>query len=80
MLSEAKGLTISVYDPTFFIAFEPAKDKPARISEGAPKGCEAKRGRRREARRQRRARSVADAARRLWPSVARTIAVECSGP
>ena len=37
VLSEAKGLTISVYDPTYFIAFEPAKDKPARISEGAPK-------------------------------------------
>ncbi len=67
VLSEAKGLTISVYDPTYFIAFELAKTNPARISEGAPKGCEAKVvARRREARRQRRARSVADAARRLW--------------
>lgn len=81
VLSEAKGLTISVYDPTYFIAFEPAKDKPARISEGAPKGCEAK---------------IVAAAEKpgdnaalgalqtqlgaYGSSIAKTIAVECNGP
>lgn len=44
VLMEAKGLTISVYDPTYFIAFEPAKTDPVKLSEGAPKGCEAKIG------------------------------------
>lgn len=81
VLSEAKGLTISVYDPTYFIAFEPAKDKPASISEGAPKGCEAK---------------IVVAAEKpgdnaalgalqtqlgaYGSSIAKTIAVDCSGP
>jgi ABC-type uncharacterized transport system substrate-binding protein len=44
VLMEAKGLTISVYDPTYFIAFDLAKSDPAKLSEGAPKGCEAKVG------------------------------------
>ena len=44
VLEEAKGLTISVYDPTYFIAFELAKTNPAKLSEGAPKGCAAKIG------------------------------------
>ena len=42
VLSEAKGLTVSVYDPTYFIAFDFAKSDPVKLSEGAPKGCEAK--------------------------------------
>jgi ABC-type uncharacterized transport system substrate-binding protein len=44
VLEEAKGLTISVYDPTYFIAFELAKTDPAKLSEGAPKACAAKVG------------------------------------
>ena len=44
VLVEAKGLTVSVYDPTYFIAFEPAKTDPAKLSEGAPKACVAKIG------------------------------------
>jgi ABC-type uncharacterized transport system substrate-binding protein len=82
VLAEAKGLAVSVYDPTYFIAFDFAKDDPARLSEGAPKGCEAK---------------VVAASEKsaggntaletlqtqLGPyaaSIAKTIAVECSGP
>jgi ABC-type uncharacterized transport system substrate-binding protein len=44
VLEEAKGLTVSVYDPTYFIAFELAKTDPAKLSEGAPKACAAKVG------------------------------------
>lgn len=44
VLMEAKSLTISVYDPTYFIAFEPGKTDPVKLAEGAPKGCEAKFG------------------------------------
>lgn len=39
VLAEAKGLAFAVYDPSFFIAFEMAKEKPVSVSEGAPKGC-----------------------------------------
>ena len=41
VLEEAKGLTIAINDPTYFIAFEPAKTDPARLSEGAPRRCKA---------------------------------------
>jgi ABC-type uncharacterized transport system substrate-binding protein len=41
VLEEAKGLTIAVHDPTYFIAFEPAKTDPAKLSEGAPARCKA---------------------------------------
>jgi ABC-type uncharacterized transport system substrate-binding protein len=44
VLAEAKGLIIAIHDPSFFIAFEPAKIDPVKLSEGAPKGCEAKIG------------------------------------
>jgi ABC-type uncharacterized transport system substrate-binding protein len=44
VLIEAKGLAIAVRDPTFFIAFTPAKTDPVKLSAGAPKGCEAKIG------------------------------------
>jgi ABC-type uncharacterized transport system substrate-binding protein len=81
VLSEAKGLTISVYDPTYFIAFEPAKDKPARISEGAPKGCEAKI----VAAAEKPGDNAALGALQMQlgaygSSIAKTIAVECNGP
>jgi ABC-type uncharacterized transport system substrate-binding protein len=42
VLAEAKGLTFAVYDPSFFIAFEMAKQNPVLLSEGAPKGCSAR--------------------------------------
>jgi ABC-type uncharacterized transport system substrate-binding protein len=44
VLTDAKGLTVSIYDPTYFIAFEPAKSDAAKLSEGAPKACVAKIG------------------------------------
>jgi len=39
VLAEAKGLTFSVYDPTYFIDFSLAKDNGARLGPGAPKDC-----------------------------------------
>jgi ABC-type uncharacterized transport system substrate-binding protein len=39
VLAEAQGFTFSVSDPTFFIAFELAKDNPVTLDAGAPAGC-----------------------------------------
>lgn len=39
VLAEAEGFTLSVGDPTFFIAFEPAPDNPVTLGSGAPNGC-----------------------------------------
>jgi ABC-type nickel/cobalt efflux system permease component RcnA/ABC-type uncharacterized transport system substrate-binding protein len=39
VLSEAKGLTFAVYDPSYFIAFDLAKENGARLGPGAPKDC-----------------------------------------
>jgi ABC-type uncharacterized transport system substrate-binding protein len=39
ILAEAPGFTFSVSDPTFFIAFELAKDNPITLGQGAPAGC-----------------------------------------
>ena len=39
VLMDAKGLTLSIYDPSYFIAFDLAKTDPVRLSEGAPKTC-----------------------------------------
>jgi nickel/cobalt transporter (NicO) family protein len=39
VLAEAKGLTYSVYDPTYFIDFSLAKANGARLGQGAPKDC-----------------------------------------
>jgi ABC-type nickel/cobalt efflux system permease component RcnA/ABC-type uncharacterized transport system substrate-binding protein len=44
VLAEAKGLSFSVYDPTFFIAFDLAKTNPVRLGAGAPKDCALKVG------------------------------------
>jgi ABC-type uncharacterized transport system substrate-binding protein len=81
VLSEAKGLTVSVYDPTYFIAFDLAKDKPARMSDGAPKGCEA----RVVAASDKSSDNAALGALQTQlgaygASIAKTIAVECNGP
>jgi len=40
VLAEAAGFSVSVYDPSYFIAFNMAKDDPVRLGEGAPAGCE----------------------------------------
>ncbi len=44
VLSDAKGLTFSVYDPSYFIAFDLAKEDPVKLSAGAPKACRLKVG------------------------------------
>ena len=41
VLTDAKGLAFSVFDPTFFIAFEWAKTEPVALGAGAPKVCKA---------------------------------------
>ncbi len=40
----AKGQTVSIWieDPSFFIAFDPAKDNAIKLAANAPKGCTAK--------------------------------------
>jgi ABC-type uncharacterized transport system substrate-binding protein len=42
--AETEGVEFAVYDQTFFIAFDLAKENPVRLSEGAPAGCAAKVG------------------------------------
>jgi ABC-type uncharacterized transport system substrate-binding protein len=39
--AETEGFEFAVYDQTFFIAFDLAKENPIRLSEGAPAGCAA---------------------------------------
>ena len=46
VLEEAKGLTFSVYDPSYFIAFELAKTEPAcKLERGCAQGlrCQGRR-------------------------------------
>lgn len=40
VLAEAEGLNLSIYDPSFFIAFEPEKTDALKLA-GAPDGCSA---------------------------------------
>ena len=40
MLADAEGLTIAVFDPSYFIAFEPEKTDPVKLT-AAPQGCAA---------------------------------------
>ncbi len=78
VLAEAKGLTFSIQDPTFFIAFEPAKKDPVKLSDGAPKGCKVSTGQPPEPG------GGTDALpRQASPytmTTSKTIAVGCSGP
>jgi ABC-type uncharacterized transport system substrate-binding protein len=41
VLAETSGFTFSVYDPSFFIAFDLAKDNPVKLAASAPSGCKA---------------------------------------
>ena len=81
VLFEAKGLTFSVQDPTFYIAFEPAKSDPVVFSAEAPKGCKISAG---EPGKERANASglgeSASAQLGAFGISARTIAVDCSGP
>jgi len=42
VLAEADGFSFSVYDPSFFIAYEFTKTKAIALGPGAPKACQAK--------------------------------------
>ena len=42
VLAEAEGFSMSVYDPTYFIAYEFAKKDAVALGPGAPNGCQAK--------------------------------------
>ncbi len=42
VLTDAKGFTFGMGDPTFFIAFEPAQEKPVTLAKGAPATCRIK--------------------------------------
>jgi ABC-type uncharacterized transport system substrate-binding protein len=82
VLMEAKGLTVSVYDPTYFIAFEMAKTDPVKLAEGAPKGCVAKAGVP-PAQKPDQASAKDTLQTQLGAfgvTIAKTILVECSGP
>jgi ABC-type uncharacterized transport system substrate-binding protein len=39
--AETEGFEFAVYDQSFFIAFDLAKENPVRLSDGAPAGCSA---------------------------------------
>ncbi len=39
LLAEAEGFSFSTQDPSFFIWFDLAKDKPIRLADGAPASC-----------------------------------------
>ena len=93
VLMEAKGLTVSVYDPTYFIAFELAKTDPVKLAEGAPKGCEARVGVPSQQTGQQSGKETSPQAGKdpametlqtqlgaFGVSIARTIVVECTGP
>jgi ABC-type uncharacterized transport system substrate-binding protein len=40
VLADAEGLTFAVFDPSYFIAFEPEKTDAVKLA-SAPKGCSA---------------------------------------
>lgn len=37
--AQTPGFSFSIYDPSYFIAFDLAKDTPVKLGEGAPQGC-----------------------------------------
>lgn len=39
LAAETPGFAFSIYDPSYFIAFDFAKDKPVKLGEGAPANC-----------------------------------------
>lgn len=41
VLAEADGFTFQIYDPSYFIAFDLAKENPVKLSEAAPQNCKA---------------------------------------
>jgi ABC-type uncharacterized transport system substrate-binding protein len=41
VLGNAQGFTFQVFDPSYYIAFDLAKEKPVTLAAGAPAGCKA---------------------------------------
>lgn len=39
LAAQAPGFSFSIYDPSYFIAFDFAKDQPVKLGAGAPAGC-----------------------------------------
>ena len=79
--AEAKGLTVSVYDTSYFIAFELAKTDPVKLSKDAPKTCSAKVATAVQTPEQKAALEALQA--QLGPyaaGMAKTIMVDCGGP
>jgi ABC-type uncharacterized transport system substrate-binding protein len=76
---EAKGLSFTVQDPSFFIAFDMAKTAPVRLSEGAPQGCTLKVG----AGDSRQTSALNEAFSGIGgfgAGMAKTVSLECTGP
>jgi ABC-type uncharacterized transport system substrate-binding protein len=81
VLVDAKGLTIAVTDPSYFIAFQFAKTDPVKLGEGAPKGCEAKLGVPSEKPGQGSAlETLQTQVSPMSPGVGKAIMVECTAP
>ena len=79
VLVDAKGLTFTVQDPTFYIAFEPSKTDAVTLGAGAPKGC--KIGIREAGKGQSAPGETASAQLGAFGiSAAKTVSVDCSGP
>jgi ABC-type uncharacterized transport system substrate-binding protein len=77
VLAEAKGLTFSVQDPTYFIAFEFVKRDPVKLGKGTPKGCKVAVGQPPQDS------AATDALQRQFGAFAmqsKVVAVDCGGP
>ena len=78
VLAEAKGLTFSISDPEFFIAFEFAKEDPVKLGEGSPGSCRA------DIREQEADQSLSEALQRQFGAFAvtssKTAVVDCATP
>lgn len=80
VLTEAKGFSFSIYDPSFFIAFELAKtDRPVQLGSGTPQGCSLRIGERESTQR---GTAALDGLSALGGvvSLGQTISVECASP
>jgi ABC-type uncharacterized transport system substrate-binding protein len=81
VLTEAKGLTFSVQDPTFFIAFELAKTDPVKLGDGAPRECKINPGAGTQEPGTAAAPGTQSAMQPAFAmGMAKTIAIECGGP
>jgi ABC-type uncharacterized transport system substrate-binding protein len=81
ILIEARGFAYAVEDPTYYIAFLPAKVDPVKFGEGTPNTCNARAGRRKDdsnADVESLAKSFGQLATRV--SAANAVSIDCAGP